>query len=220
MPDVLPGFTFDTRASRYRNLSNGRFVPRDRGPNAITRLLENHVNSAEQRMGNIVQGLAQGEIAPGPAQLMMRDEVRRLSLQNSALGKGGFDRLTAQDYGRVGRQLRDTYQRTANLVRDVQAGTVTLPQAMNRIEGYALDARRQFFAAERAALQQTTRQFEERRILHARESCIDCVGYARMGWQPAGTLPLPGEQSRCNSYCRCTIERREVVEEVRERIAA
>jgi hypothetical protein len=221
LPDVLPGFSFDTRASRYRNLSTGRFVPRDRGPNAITRLLEQSVNSAEQRMGNIVQGLAAGEIAPGPAQLMLRDEVRRLSLQNAALGKGGFDRLTAQDYGRVGRQLRDTYQRTANLVRDVQAGTVTLPQAMNRIEGYALDARRQFFIAERDAARASGRQFEERRTLHARESCIDCVGYARMGWQPADTLPLPGEGgTRCGSYCRCTIERREVVEEVRERIAA
>lgn len=219
-PDILRGYSFSRQAARYRDHNTGRFVARSR----IVNLLEQQVDSAEQRLSNIVQALANKEIAPGTAQLLMRDEVRRLSLSNSALGRGGFDRLTAQDYGRVGRQLRDTYQRTANLVNDVQSGRVTLPQALNRISGYTLEARRQFFAAEREAVRESGRQFEERRTLHARESCVSCVDYARMGWQPAGTLPLPGQNSKCGSFCRCTIERREVTEQVqdtlRERIFA
>jgi hypothetical protein len=211
-PDILRGYSFSRPAARYRDHATGRFVARSR----IVTLLEQHVDSAERRMSSIVQGLAAGEIAPGTAQMMMRDEV---SLSNSALGKGGFDRLTPQDYGRVGRQLRDTYQRTANLVRDVQSGRVSLSQALNRIEGYALDARRQFFAAEREAVRESGRRHEERRTLHARESCVDCVGYARLGWQPFDTLPLPGQGgTKCGSFCRCTIERREVTEQVQERL--
>jgi hypothetical protein len=210
-PDILRGYSFSRPAARYRDHATGRFVARTR----ITTLLEQQVDSATRRMGDIVQGLANGEIAPGTAQLLLRDEVRRLSLSNTALGKGGFDRLTAQDYGRVGRQLRDTYQRTASLVRDVQSGRVSLSQALNRVEGYALDARRHFFAAERETLRASGRRYEERRTLHARESCRSCIGYAAMGWVPAFTLPLPGEgNTECRSYCRCTIERREVVEEV------
>lgn len=217
MADILRGYTYSRSVGRYRDTATGRFVGRAR----ILTLLESQVDRAEARLANIVQGLANGELAPGYAQTMMRDELRRLNLQNAALGKGGMDRLTAQDYGRVGRQLRDSYQRMTNLVRDVQSGQANLSQAMNRLSGYVLEARHQFFAAEREAARQTDRRFEERRILNAKESCVDCIGYARLGWQPLGTLPLPGTGgTRCGKYCRCTLERREITETVNERISA
>jgi hypothetical protein len=105
-------------------------------------------------------------------------------------------------------------------VDGVENGTVTLPQALRRIEGYALEARNMFFAAARAASQATGRMYEERRILHAQESCPDCIEYAAEGWTPQGTLPLPGEQSECGKYCRCTMEQREVTPEMmQERLA-
>lgn len=209
MPDVLPGYTFDRTAARYRSTARGQFVSRAR----ITNLLESQVASAEQRLANLVQGLYSKELAPGFAQTLMRDELRRLNLQNNALGKGGFDRLTFRDYGRAGNQLRDTYARLTNLVQGIDNGTVTLPQAMSRIQGYVTEARQQFFKAERDALRETGRRFEERRVLSASEHCPDCVSYARQGWQPLGVLPLPGELSQCGRRCKCSIERREVVEE-------
>lgn len=211
-PDILRGYQFSRTASRYRDTSTGRFVSQAR----ITNLLEQQVNHAETRLGNIVQGVFTKEIAPGVAQTLMRDELRRLNLQERALGKGGFDRLSFRDFGAVGNQLRDSYARMTNLVQGIENGTVTLPQALNRIQGYVLEARQQFFKAERDALRESGRRFEEHRRLHASESCEDCIGYARMGWQPLGVLPLPGERSVCNKRCRCTIERREVAEEVRE----
>lgn len=172
-------------------------------------------------MAQIVQGIADKSIAPGVAQEALRDEMRRLNLANAALGKGGIEALDFRDYGRVGIQLRDTYARITNLVDGVEQGTVTLPQALTRIDGYALEARNQFFAAQRAASQATGRIVEERRILHAAESCPDCIDYAAEGWVAQGTLPLPGEQSQCGKYCRCTMEQREVTPEMmQERIAA
>lgn len=209
MPDVLRGYSYSSQAARFRDTGTGKFVSRAR----ITNLLESQVDRAEDRLSRIVQSLYAQEIAPGHAQTMMRDELRRLHLQNAALGKGGFDRLTLSDYGRVGRSLRDSYERMSGLLRDAQSGRVTLPQALNRIHGYVLEARQQFFATERESLRQSRRQYEERRLLNANESCSDCVDFARLGWQPAFTLPLPGERSRCNKYCRCTLERREVTEE-------
>lgn len=214
MPDILPGFLYERNISRYRDTSNGRFVARAR----VTNLMEQQVNGAEQRMAQIVQGVADHSIAPSVAQEAMRDEMRRLNLANSALGKGGLEQLDFRDYGRVGQQLRDTYARITNLVDGVERGEVTIPQALRRIEGYSLEARNQFFAAQRAASQASARVFEERRILHAQESCPDCIDYAAQGWTPQGTLPLPGEQSECQKYCRCTMEQREVQQE--ERIAA
>lgn len=206
MADILRGYEWSRGSWRYRDTQTGRFVARAR----IVNLLESQVDRAESRLANIVQGLAAGEIAPGYAQGLMRDELRRLHLQNAALGRGGFDRLSFADYGRSGRQLRDSYQRMTNLVNDMASGRATLPQALNRISGYVLEARQQFFAAEREALRESDRRMEARRTLHARESCVDCIGYARMGWQPAESVPLPGTGgTRCGRYCRCSVEYRE-----------
>jgi cytochrome P450 len=216
VPDILPGFIYERGVSRYRDTSNGRFVARSR----INSLMEQQVSGSENRMAQIVQGVADKSISPGAAQEAMRDEMRRLNLANAALGKGGIEQLDFRDFGRVGNQLRDTYARIGNLVDGVENGTVTLPQALRRIEGYALEARNMFFAAARAASQATGRMYEERRILHAQESCPDCIEYAAEGWTPQGTLPLPGEQSECGKYCRCTMEQREVTPEMmQERLA-
>lgn len=215
---ILPGFTYSRTVARYRDTSTGRFVAKAR----ITDLLESNVAGSEQRLGDIVQGVFAKEISAGAAQELMRDEVRRLSLQNAALGKGGIEQLDFRDYGRAGRQLRDTYQRMTSLVNGIERGEVSMAQALNRIHGYTSEARAQFFAAQRDAQRATGRIFEERRTLHASESCGDCIALAAMSWQPQGVLPLPCDGStECKFYCRCTMESREVtVEQARERMFA
>lgn len=213
MADVLIGYTYDRRAARYRDTSRGRFVARTR----IVNLMESQVNRAENRLANLVQGLYSKEIAPGYAQTLMRDEMRRLVLQNNSLGKGGWDRLTFRDYGRAGNQLRDTYQRMTSLVQGIVDGKVTLPQAMNRIQGYVTEARQQFFKAERDALRESGQRMEARRVLSASEHCPDCITLARMGWRPMEEVPLPGDGStECGNRDKCYIEYRVVVEQVRE----
>lgn len=207
MPDILRGYTFSRSAARFRDTATGKFVGRQR----IQDLLEQNVAGADGRLSAIVQDVANGRIEAGYAQTLMRDELRRVSLQNAALGKGGLDQLDFADYGRVGNQLRDTYQRMTNMLDGVERGTVSLPQALRRVEGYTLEARNQFFAAQRAATVASGRQFEERRVLHAQESCPDCIEYAGLGWQPMDSLPMIGEQSQCQKYCRCTLESREVI---------
>jgi hypothetical protein len=208
VPDILPGFLFERNIARYRDTSTGRFVARSR----ITSLMENQVATSEHRMAQIVQGVADKSIAPGVAQEALRDEMRRLSLANRALGAGGIEELNFRDYGAVGRQLRDTYERIGNLVTDVEEGNVSLPQALNRIQGYAGDARRQFFQATTVALQvaSASRGVVTLMIrdLGAAEHCDDCVNYYEQGYQ--FDLPAPGDGSVCNSHCRCNLRFREV----------
>lgn len=214
---IFPNYTFSRSLARYRNTATGRFVSRDR----ILDLLDAQIRHAENRLGDIVTAMHEKTIAPGVGQTLMRDELRRLSLTNAALGKGGFDRLDFRDYGRAGRQLRDTYQRVSNLARDLEAGRVSLPQALNRVAGYVGEARRSFFETEREALRSTGKAYEERRRLNPAEHCRDCVRWASMSWRPMGELPAPGEQSACGSHCRCNMERREVTPEMmRERMTA
>ncbi len=212
---ILPGFTFDRRTARFRNTARGQFVSRNR----ILDLLDTQIRHAENRLGDIVTAMHEGALSPGMGQSLLRDELRRLHLQNAALGAGGMDRLTFREYGRAGRMLRDTYQRMTNLTNDMMVGKVSIDQALNRIGGYVGEARINFLQAERDAVRATGHTFEERRRLGVSEHCIDCVNYAGQGWQPLGVLPVPGERSRCGNRCRCSMERREVTPEMmRERM--
>ena len=41
-----------------------------------------------------------------------------------------------------------------------------------------------------------------------KHTCPDCRRYDDMGWQPIGSLPMPGRGCRCYDHCRCRIEYR------------
>ena len=41
-----------------------------------------------------------------------------------------------------------------------------------------------------------------------KKTCRDCRNWAAMGWQPIGTLPLPGDRCQCLFNCRCGIDYR------------
>lgn len=205
--DVLPGYTWSTGASRYRANATGRFVAR----RAILGLLDGQVNDAGRRLGDLTTALHEGRIAPSVWADQMQTELRRLHSQNRALAVGGWDRMTHADWGAVGGRLRGDYARVTRLAEDIQAGRVTLPQALVRVDGYIGSARLQFWHGERgrAAGEAGTASIEIRTLGMA-EHCQDCVDYHARGWCMAGELPPPGEGSECGAHCRCTMGVRSV----------
>jgi hypothetical protein len=209
MPDILPGFEYSVSARRYRDLASGRFVARV----DVMRQMETLTSNLESRLGALAQALADGQLSPAYFTEQARTELRRAHLQQTALAVGGWDRIDSRQYGRAGQALRQDYARLVELARGVQDGSVTLPQALNRIQGYAGNARRGFMEAERDMLRASGHEYEERRRLGVAEHCEKCVELAAMSWQPLGVLPIPGDGSTpCGTHCRCTIERREVTE--------
>lgn len=213
MADQLPGYTFDRSAGRYRNASNGRFVAR----RDILTLLNNQVNAGEQRLRDLVTEFHEGKLSASTWAEQMRSEVKRQHLQQAALGAGGWDRLDQRDYGRIGGNLRAEYRNIENFARQVQAGEVTLPQALQRADGYVGGSRIEFFETERKAAQnaerirgEDTTIIERRHLDPAAQHCRDCPGYYDRGWQAGGTLPVPGVQCQCRHHCRCRMSRRAV----------
>jgi hypothetical protein len=41
-----------------------------------------------------------------------------------------------------------------------------------------------------------------------KRTCADCKNFASLGWQPMGSLPMPGKMCTCYDRCRCVIEYR------------
>lgn len=203
--DILPGFRFQN--GRYRNEATGRFVAR----RDVLDLLDRQISTAEQRLSALTTAAHEGRIAPGIFAEQLSTELRRLHSQNAALGRGGWDRMDASAWGSVGRQLRDDYARVARLAEQIQAGEVTLPQALNRITGYVGNARRHFWQQEQRSIQPSEGNVLLcRRLLGQAEHCPDCIDFYNRGWQMDGTLPEPGSGTRCTVNCRCSLQRREV----------
>jgi len=208
MPDLLPGFEWDPRASRYRDLSTGRFVARK----TILELLEKASSASEARLADLTTAAIEGRLSSAAWFREAAAELKRIHLINAALGAGGWDRLTQADYGRVGGHLRFEYSHLRKFAQDIAEGKTTLPQALNRVHMYLGNARKEFWNAERLRLPSDRPGMVtvERRMLGVAEHCVDCLNYYGQGWQPAGHLPLPGELSVCDGNCRCTLIRREV----------
>lgn len=206
--DILPGYTWDTRSSRFRAEATGRYVARRR----ILELVDAQVNHSTARLHELTEAFYERRIGASVWVEQMRTELRRQHLAQAALGAGGWERLTPTDFGRIGRSLRDDYARIAGTAQDILEGKITLPQALSRVNGYVGSARTQFFAAERDRIRPSSTgvMVIERRHMGNAIHCSDCINYYDLGWQPVGTLPLPGEDSVCRDQCRCGISYREV----------
>lgn len=93
------------------------------------------------------------------------------------------------------------------MMKLVQGGSITAAQMFARSILYAKAGKIAFNLGNR--LQQKIRgNNEERRVLGDVEHCADCIAFEKLGWQPLGTLPMPGEKSVCGSNCYCRMEYR------------
>lgn len=208
MADVLPGYTWDARAGRYRSATTGRFVPRT----AIMDQLGRAVMDGRETASRLTTAFHEGRLSAAAWQEQMRTTLRRMHSQHAALATGGWDRMTPRDWGRIGYALREDYARIQRLAEAVQRGEVTLAQALQRADGYMGNARAQYYKAERERLRPSSSDQEiiSRRILGASEHCPDCLEYYARGWQPVAFLPVPTEASQCGTYCQCDVIHREV----------
>jgi len=83
----------------------------------------------------------------------------------------------------------------------------TWPSLAGRVARYIATATFSFFALGSFMIAQQVGNKQMRRVAkHDKRTCPDCKNYDEMGWQPIGTLPMPGKGCRCYDRCRCFIE--------------
>lgn len=197
---------FAARGGRYRDLQTGRFV--------TTREVEALIDNTIARMADDLEALAAGAADPrNPMSAREFRDAAALILRNghgqmAMLGAGGRARMTPSAWGRVGRLLRDEYAYLANFATELDAGTISVAQATARARLYANKMRTAYYDIKTQRLAASGGYTQERRILGNAEHCDDCIGYAAQGWVRIGTLPEPGERSRCMNNCKCSKEYR------------
>lgn len=207
MPDILPQYRFDKRTGQYHSNATGKFVSRK----AILNLMEGQINGAEARYTELTTAFYEGRMSQASFIEQMQTEQKRLTLQNSSLGAGGWDQMLPKDFGRVGASLKQDYQRIIGTASDIADGKVTLAQALARVNSYVGIARTQFFLAEKDRVQRSSISMIiiwRRLLAGGGKSCASCVSYYDTGW--ALEIPMPGESCECGGNCRCRVEHQEI----------
>jgi hypothetical protein len=85
----------------------------------------------------------------------------------------------------------------------------TWKSVLNRVVRYIANPAYSFFqlGVFLKEKQQGSKEMRRIAILDGRV-CVDCKNYDAAGWQPIGSLPMPGKGCRCCDNCRCRIEYR------------
>jgi len=80
---------------------------------------------------------------------------------------------------------------------------------LTRVIRYIANPSYSFFNLGQYYVRQEQGYREMRRVPNLdQRTCPDCIAYGNLGWQPIGTLPMPGQRCMCYDNCRCRIEYR------------
>ena len=184
---------------RYQDRATGRYV----SELSVRGDLDKYIDAKNSVLDDLANQLRNREISLADWQLQMRTEIRNMHNAAAMVAKGGRDQMTYADWGRTGRRLRDQYAYLDKWAADIASGKVPLDGRLAQRAKLYGNAARGTYEQERRAVGVEKGNTQEMRILHAKESCSDCIEYAALGWQPIGTLPQIGD-SVCRQNCACT----------------
>jgi hypothetical protein len=192
---------FDRATGRYRD--GDRLLTREE----VRAEMEKITRHVERQSRILANRLINKRISLVEWQISMRELVKASHVLGGALGYGGFAQMTSARWGTIGAELRRQYRYLNRFARHIEQGRVILEsQIANRAQLYAKSIRTVYYLGE-TAVAKLSGIGESRRILHALESCTQCLAWSRRGFVPIDDQPPVGKLI-CGQYCRCTFEYR------------
>jgi len=203
MFQLTTGYGWNSAASRYTDITTGRFVSNK----VIRNGLEDMMDASASNMNLLTQSLVDGNISLAQWQSAMMGEIKASHVASAALSQGGWEQMTQSDWGAVGRLIRDQYDYLRNFASQIASGEQPLDgRALVRADLYG-DAANGTYSQMQRRDAISDGMNEEMRVLedtiNACDGCIEQAGH----WEPIGTLDAIGAEE-CSTRCRCVFEYR------------
>jgi hypothetical protein len=134
-------------------------------------------------------------------------EIKHSHTAMSVIAHGGKINMGANEFGKLGSNLRFEFQHFRELWLARERGEVSDKQLLARINLYADAPYKTFENSLRAAEIKAGSVTEEMRVLGGGKNCSDCPPLAGV-WVPLGSSPGIGEGTACMNQCQCSFEYR------------
>lgn len=214
MPNPIKGsqqFTYDPRlgaGGRYR-AANGRIVKDE----AIRRELSRVLRGVQDEMIDLSEQLQDEKIDLQTWYDGMLQRKKQIHGLSGAIARGGVERMTASDWGRVGGLTRADYSRLNEFAKAIESGDQPMDgRFMNRVRLHAQAGKTTYHETRKSEAKRNGFR-EARRVLGKADHCrngvgtMGCVELARMGWMPIDEI-TPIGSATCRSNCNCHLEYR------------
>lgn len=191
-----------SRGAAYYYQDNGQPV----GDRRIDLTWDRYLGQVQRNVDGHTQALLSGRIDVAQYRDLLRGETRDAYRIGYMTGRGGRQQMTRDNWLEVGRHIHQQNQYIDKFCRQLQAGQAGSPaQIQARARLYAQQPYSMASAGRRAGKQAAGFGREKRVAILDKNTCGECARLAGLGWQPLGSLPLPGEGTPCASNCRCSL---------------
>lgn len=165
-------FAWDKDIRRYRDADSGRFV----AERTVRGIRQGLIDRATAEVDALTSQLADGTITTAEWTVQMRDAVKRLTIDQYLLGRGGRNSMTQADWGRIGYRLREQYAYLQRFAEQVDQGMLTDAQIAARARMYVGATWSTFDRAKAAAWQIVL-------PAHPGDGSTTCLGNCRCHWR-------------------------------------
>lgn len=189
-------FIWDATRARYRDADTKRFVS--------AKQVADLAQASLEETGKIASGIQAKELGAA-----LRAEIKKETVRQYMLGRGGVNQMTPRDWGRIGASVAEQYGYLDDFIKELDQ--LSEAQIASRVKMYINSAREGFEKGKAEAAKQSGEFTEERWVVDtSKENCTDCLALAAQGWVKIGTLgQVPGDGgTQCLTHCGCKIEYR------------
>jgi len=208
VPSLL-GYVFDKRMAgggRYRALTPSGGLGKMVSIKDITAQSQKLADAVADKLAGLAADAVNGEISPAYFFQAAQAELRNSYNSFASLGKGGWNEMTAIEFGRNGGHLKSEYAYLRDFAKAIENGEVTEAQAMARARQYGGKAYSRYTDEDMRRKRESGEHTQEKWGPTVGDSavCEDCTAFEAMGWQPLGAFPAPASGgTRCGGNCRC-----------------
>lgn len=200
MPD-----TYNTATRQYVTPSGPRSRREVRG------LLEKLLDHTKEQAKGLTGRYDDGEISISEFEAGMRNLLKSSHLVSASIGRGGRERMTAKDWGRVGNKIRWQFGYLSKFARRLANG---MSKSMSESRAASYSAA--IYTSYADSVAETRSEWKDagynqgkepqvRLVQSSKEGCDECNNDAAEGWMDESALN-PLFSRICGDFCLCEIE--------------
>jgi hypothetical protein len=179
----------------------------------LRREIDGLVSHTKREAKRLAQSVYSGKITAVEFDIAMRELLKSGHIVAASVGRGGRDRMSARDWGKVGQKIKWQYGYLTKFSRKIARDILSEAASANRVQLYADALHVTFYRSfydemkDRPEDQPTGKDGKPllvKLVQNSMEGCPDCKADADEGWMELDEMGELGSRE-CGDFCKCDL---------------